>query len=62
MKRLAVFRGRVMMGGRTYEVGEHWVRPQDVQSLIEAGTVRWADASAKSKRKAPRKRERKRKV
>ena len=43
MKRLAVFRGKVSMGGRTYEAGEHWVRPQDVQALIDTGVVRWAD-------------------
>ncbi len=43
MKRLAVFRGVVYMGARRCEAGEHWVRPQDVQALIESGVVRWAD-------------------
>lgn len=45
MKRLAVFRGVVYMGARRCEAGEHWVRPQDVQALIECGSVRWADDS-----------------
>ena len=43
MMRLAVFQGSVSMGGRTYEAGEHWVRPQDVQALIDTGSVRWAN-------------------
>ena len=47
MKRLAVFRGRVSFGGRTYEAGEHWARPQDVQALLDTGVVRWADEQAK---------------
>ena len=54
MKRLAVFRGRVSFGGRIYAKGEHWVRPQDVQALIDTGSVRWADEPKK-----PRKRKRK---
>lgn len=51
MKRLARFLGRVHMGGKTYEPGEHWVRPQDVQALIECGTVKWADEKPKKTRK-----------
>ena len=46
--RKAVFLGTVSMGGRTYEAGEHWVRPQDMRALIDTGAVRWAGEQAKS--------------
>ena len=46
MKRLAVFLGRVSFGGRIYAKGEHWVRPQDVQALLDTGAVRWAGERA----------------
>lgn len=46
--RKAVFTGTVSMGGRTYEAGEHWVRPQDVRALIDTGAVHWADERPKA--------------
>lgn len=56
MKRKALFKGEVVMGGRTYAAGEHDVRPQDVRALIDAGVVRWADEiEKKAKGKRPKK-------
>lgn len=51
--RKAVFLGNVSVGGRSYEKGdEEYVRPQDVQALIDTGVVRWV---AKPKRKKAKK-------
>lgn len=61
MKRLAVFLGGASFGGRTYEKDEEvFVRPRDVQALLDSGAVRWADeGSAQPKRAKTRKRKRK---
>lgn len=48
MKRLAVFRGDVSMGGRIYQEGEEiYMRTRDVQALLDTGVMRWADEEAK---------------